>query len=140
MNKCIFLGRITKEVAVTFAQGNGTTIGKFSIAVPRKFKKDETDFFNIVAFGKTADNIAKYFTKGSLILLETHAQAGSYEAKDGTKRYTMDFIADSFDFVGANNNNGNTEAVAGAGATEKPASSNMGLEEMTPVYDEDMPF
>lgn len=133
MNKCILLGRITKDIDLNFAQGSGTAIAKFSLAVPRKFKKGETDFLNIVAFGKTAETIAQYFKKGSMILLETHAQSGSYDAKDGTKRYTTDFIADNFEFVGTNNNSGKVEE-NGTGNNE------LTTDELTPVDEGDMPF
>lgn len=132
MNKCIFLGRISKDIEVTFAAGSGTAIAKFSLAVPRKFKKGETDFFNMVAFGKTAENINTYFKKGNLILLETHAQTGSYDAKDGTKRYITDYIIENFDFVNNNNNNDNKE--------NGPSKEELGFEEVMPGEDGDMPF
>lgn len=133
MNKCILLGRLSKDVELNFAQGSGTAIARTSLAVNRKFKKGETDFLNIVAFGKTAENMNKFFKKGSMILLEAHAQSGSYDAKDGTKRYTMDFIVDSFDFVGSNGTG--TEGTQGAGA-EKPNLDS----DFTPVDEGDMPF
>lgn len=133
MNKCIFLGRITKDIELSFAAGSGTAIARFSLAVGRKFKKGETDFLNMVAFGKTAENITKYFKKGNLILLETHVQTGSYDAKDGTKRYTTDYIIDSFDFVNNNNTEGNNKENA-------PEDNNLGLEEILPEDGGDMPF
>lgn len=133
MNKCIFLGRITKDIELSFAAGSGTAIAKFSLAVGRKFKKGETDFLNMVAFGKTAENLTKYFKKGNLILLETHVQTGSYDTKDGTKRYTTDFIIDSFDFV----NNNSTE---GSNKENIPEDNNLGLEEILPEDGGDMPF
>lgn len=133
MNKCIFLGRITKDIELTFAAGSGTAIAKFSLAVGRKFKKGETDFLNMVAFGKTAENITKYFKKGNLILLDTHVQTGSYDAKDGTKRYTTDFIIDSFDFV----NNNSTE---GSNKENTLDDNNLGLEDVTPTDEGEMLF
>lgn len=132
MNKCIFLGRISKDIEVTFAAGSGTAIAKFSLAVPRKFKKGETDFLNMVAFGKTAENINTYFKKGNLILVETHVQTGSYDDKNGIKRYTQDYIIDNFDFVNNNNNNDNKES--------GPSKEELGFEEVMPGEDGDMPF
>lgn len=133
MNKCIFLGRLSKDIELNFAAGNGMAIARTSLAVSRKFKKGETDFFNIVAFGKTAENMAKFFKKGSMIALETHAQTGSYDAKDGTKRYTTDYIVDNFEFAGSN---GAKEETEGTPGTEK---SNLDPD-FTPVDDGDMPF
>ena len=100
MNKCIFSGRLTSDVDLREA---GTTmIAKFRVAVKRQYKREDdpdADFINMIAFGKTAENISKFFGKGSMILVDTRMQTGSYEKKDGTKVYTTDFIVNSFDFL-----------------------------------------
>lgn len=100
MNKCIFSGRLTSDVDLREA---GTTMmAKFRVAVKRQYKREgeaDADFINMIAFGKTAENISKFFGKGSMILVDTRMQTGSYEKKDGTKVYTTDFIVNSFDFI-----------------------------------------
>lgn len=100
MNKCIFSGRLTSDVDLREA---GTTMmAKFMVAVKRQYTRDgepDADFINMIAFGKTAENISKFFGKGSMILVDTRMQTGSYEKKDGTKVYTTDFIVNSFDFL-----------------------------------------
>lgn len=100
MNKCIFSGRLTSDVDLREA---GTTMmAKFRVAVKRQYKREgepDADFINMIAFGKTAENISKFFSKGSMILVDTRMQTGSYEKKDGTKVYTTDFIVNSFDFL-----------------------------------------
>ena len=100
MNKCIFSGRLTSDVDLREA---GTTMmAKFRVAVKRQYKREgepDADFINMIAFGKTAENISKFFGKGSMILVDTRMQTGSYEKKDGTKVYTTDFIVNSFDFL-----------------------------------------
>ena len=62
-------------------------------------KKDETDFIECVAFKTTAENIAKYFAKGSSIFVEGHINIDSYKDKDGNKRKSVVIIVDRFDFV-----------------------------------------
>ena len=62
MNKVILLGRLTKDPELRFAAGTGNAVTRFSIAVTRQFKRDEADFINCVAFGKTAETIAQYLT------------------------------------------------------------------------------
>lgn len=99
MNKVILIGRLTKDVDLSFTAGSGMAVGRFTLAVNR-MKKGESDFPNCVSFGKTAETIAQYFFKGSKIAIEGHIQTGSYDAKDGTKRYTTDVIVDRFEFVG----------------------------------------
>ena len=59
----------------------------------------EADFISCVAWKNTAENICKYFDKGSLIGIEGKLQTGSYEAQDGTKRYTIDVLVSRFDFL-----------------------------------------
>ncbi|MGG7143571.1 single-stranded DNA-binding protein [Clostridium nigeriense] len=132
MNKVILIGRLTKDPDLNFAAGTGTAVCRFSLAVTRPFKKDETDFINCIAFGKTGETIAQYLTKGRQVAIAGRIQTGSYDAKDGTKRYTTDVVVESFEFIG--NSNGNN--------SQGEASNNMGFEEdMQQVdYDDGCPF
>jgi single-strand DNA-binding protein len=95
MNKCCFIGNLTQELVLGTSKAGKSYLNN-SLAVTRK-TGDGTDFFNITAFGKTAEVIHKYFTKGSRIGIEAHAQQSSYE-KDGHKVYQITFIVDSIDF------------------------------------------
>ena len=136
MNKVILIGRLTKEPELRYAAGSGTAVTRFTIAVNRQFKKDEADFINCVAWNKTAETIAQYFTKGRPIAIVGHMQTGSYDTQDGTKRYTTDVAVESFEFVGSNgqaNNQGsnNTDAFSEFG----------GFDDVTPADDMgDCPF
>ena len=98
MNKFIGMGRIARDLEVTYSQNN-MAILKFSIAINRR-KKDEVDFLNCVAFEKNAENIAKFFKKGSMIAIEGRIQTGSYDNKEGKKVYTTDIMVDGFHFMG----------------------------------------
>lgn len=99
MNKVILSGRLTKDVDLR--TGN-TTFARFSMAVNRNFKnqdgKYDADFPGCVAFGKNAENIAKYFHKGSAIIIIGRIQTGSYKNKDGQTVYTTDVVVDEFEF------------------------------------------
>ena len=138
MNKVIIIGRLTKEPELRYAAGSGIAVTRFTIAVNRQFKKDEADFINCVAWNKTAETIAQYFTKGRPIAIVGHIQTGSYDAQDGTKRYTTDVAVESFEFVGSNgqaSNQGNTQE-----STPFDGGWDMG-EDVTPADDMgDMPF
>lgn len=99
MNKVIIMGRLTNDPNIRYA--GETTVASFSVAVDRKYKKDgqpSSDFPNVVAFGKTAEFIEKYFHKGMKILIDGRLQTGSYE-KDGVKHYTTDVIAELVEFA-----------------------------------------
>ena len=131
MNKVILIGNLTKDVDLSFAAGSGTAVARFTVAVGR-MKKGESDFITCISFGKTAETIAQYFFKGSKIAIEGHIQTGSYEAKDGTKRYTTDVIVDRFEFVGQGKGE-KTEV-------QDPFSAKEFQEDMTPEDDGDCPF
>lgn len=109
MNNFIGLGRISKDIEVRYSQGDTQmAIAKFSVALNRKFKKEgepTADFINCVAFGKTAEFIEKYFSKGKLICFAAHVQCGSYTNKDNQKVYTTDFVVDEVEFSESKNNN-----------------------------------
>lgn len=134
MNKVILIGRLTRDPELNFAAGSGTAVTRFSLAVTRPFKKDETDFINCVAFGKTGETIAQYLTKGRQLAITGSIRTGSYDTKDGTKRYTTDVVVESFEFIGNNTGNKNNE-----NGQENNFGGNF-EEDMTPVDDGDMPF
>ena len=102
INKIIICGNLTKDNELK--QAGQTQVLKNTLAVKREFKKDETDFINIVAFSKTAELIAKYTQKGSKLLIQGRLQIGSYE-KDGIKRQTADVIVENIEFIGGNKQN-----------------------------------
>ena len=153
MNKVILIGRLTKDPELNFAAGSGTAVTRFSLAVTRPFKKDETDFINCIAFGKTGETIAQYLTKGRQLAVTGSIRTGSYDAKDGTKRYTTDVVVDSFEFIGSGNNSGAGRdqgsynsgfGASSMGSDYSTPTTNFGVgnfeEDMTPVDDGDMPF
>lgn len=135
MNKVVLIGRLTKDPELKYTPGDGTAICRITVAVARAFKKDETDFINCVAFGKTGETIAQYFTKGRQIALAGNIRTGSYQAQDGTKMYTTNVIIENFEFVGNNSNNSSNQSTWSA---QDNLDESFG--DMTPVDDGDMPF
>lgn len=130
MNKVILIGRLTKDPNLSYAAGTGTAVCRFILAVTRPFKRDETDFIRCVAFNKTAETIGQYLTKGRQIAIAGRIQTGSYDAQDGTKRYTTDVVVENFEFIGNNQ-----------GQAQNDNYDNYNFDnEMTPVDDGDMPF
>ena len=102
MNKTILIGRLVREPEIRYTQGsNPTAVAKYSLAVPRKFKRDgepDCDFINCVAFGKSAEFAEKYLRKGTKIAVVGRIQTGSYEGKDGKKVYTTDVVVEEQEF------------------------------------------
>lgn len=133
MNKVVLIGRLTADPNLSYAAGTGTAVCRFSLAVTRPFKKDEADFINCVAFNKTAETIGQYLVKGRQIAIAGRIQTGSYDAQDGTKRYTTDVVVENFEFIGNSQNSGQSQ--------DNNSDGGMNFDnEMTPVDDGDMPF
>lgn len=102
-NKVLIMGRIVRDI-VTKTLSSGASIANFSVATNRvyldknKEKKEETEFHNIVAFGKQAENIAKYLGKGDEVLVEGRLRTTSWEDKVGDKRYRTEIVAEKVEF------------------------------------------
>ena len=137
MNKVIIIGRFTRDPEIKYSTGeNATATARFSLAVNRRFKNKEgnydADFINCVAFGKTAEFIEKYFTKGMAIGITGRIQTGSYTNKEGQKVYTTDVVVEETEFV-ESKNKGTSDNVP-----NNNANSNSDFEEV--ISDDKMPF
>ena len=106
MNKVVLVGRLTAKPELRYTPANVAFV-RFTVAVNRPYSnKDgnrEADFINVVCWRNQAETIAKYFDKGNLISLEGRIQTGSYDDKDGNKRYTTDVALENFEFVESKN-------------------------------------
>ena len=107
MNKVILSGRFTRDPEQRM-MSNQTEFSRFSLACQSSFvNKDgerDTEFINCVAFGKTAGTINRYCKKGAMIVAQGRIKNSSYDAQDGTKRYTTDVVIENFEFAGSAQN------------------------------------
>lgn len=98
MNHVTLMGRLTRDPELKYSQA-GKAYCRFSLAVQREFNREEADFINCLAFGKTAETIAEWLGKGRRIALQGRIQIGNYENKNGDKVSTFEVVADRFEFV-----------------------------------------
>jgi single-strand DNA-binding protein len=98
LNRVILIGRLTRDPELRYTT-NGTAVAQFTLAVNRKFNKDETDFIDVVAWRGLAENCANYLNKGSLAAVEGRLQISSYENKEGQKRKVTEVVADDIRFL-----------------------------------------
>ena len=99
MNKIILTGNLTKEPELRRTQ-SGKAVVKAGIAVNQGYgDKQTTDFFNLIAWEKTAELIGKYLNKGSKILVEGRLKNNNYEDNKGVKHYGVDVIVESIEFM-----------------------------------------
>jgi len=100
-NKVILIGRVGKEVEIRYTKSQ-TKVAKFSMATSKKYKgsngerKEQTEWHNIICFGKLADIADEYVKKGSLIFVEGEINYNEYTGKDGVKKYFTQINANLF--------------------------------------------
>lgn len=103
MNKIILMGRLTRDVDVKYTQSTNVMIANFTLAVNRRFVKEgeerQEDFFNVSTFGKTAEFVNKYFSKGQQVAVIGRLQNRSWEDEQGQKHYATDVIAEEVYFA-----------------------------------------
>ena len=147
MNKVVLVGRLTKDPELKFAQGTGTAIATFTVAVNRRFKREgqpEADFIPIVVFGKQAEATANYMRKGSQVGVSGNIQTRNYVDKDSNKKYVTEVIADEVHFMdskGKDNNSSSSNSNQGDYSGQTNTGSNdFGSNDITPIDDGDIPF
>lgn len=115
LNHIIMMGRLTKDPELRTA--GETPVCSFRIASDRDFKnKDgekETDFVDVVVWRKLAENVAKYFTKGRMAVVDGRLQIRPWTDKDGEKRYSTEIVAEHVYF-------GDSKRDAAGGNTNEP--------------------
>jgi single-strand DNA-binding protein len=152
MNRVVLVGRLTKDPELRFTPGTGRAVASFTLAVNRRFKSQgqpDADFIPIVVWGKTAENTANYVSKGRLVGVSGSIQTRNYEAKDGTRRYVTEVVADEVQFLESRNAAANfdrSESILQGDNHSIPSDNNdifnqKGYEdEITPIDDGDIPF
>ena len=135
MNKFQFLGRLTKDPEVRYTANTNSQVTVFPLAVNRRFKQEgqpDADFFNLTAFGKTAEFCSKYYKKGQQVLVEGRIQNRTWEDQNGQKRYATDYIIEQAYFADSRRDNAE-------GGFEMPSVSDAS-DFITVDDSEDLPF
>ena len=143
-NKVILLGNLTRDPEVRFTQG-GLAVAKFGMAINRKSStkdgesRESTCFVDVTAFGKQAEIIDQYISKGSPLFVEGRLEFSTWEDKNGGgKRNKLEVIVENFQFVGGDKSQGGGGGGGGASRAKPAASRGEGASESVD-YD-DIPF
>ncbi len=106
LNRVVLVGRLTRDPEMRFTQSQ-RAVCSFNIAVNRNFTsasgEREADFVNIVSWGKTAENVSKYMSKGSLVAIDGRIQTRNYDNDRGERVYVTEVVADSVTFLESKN-------------------------------------
>ncbi|MGE5532640.1 MAG: single-stranded DNA-binding protein [Bacteroidota bacterium] len=144
INNVVLVGRLANDPEMKYTQ-SGMPITTFRLAVDRGRKNDqgesETDWLNIVAFQKTAELVAQYCDKGSLVGIEGRVQSRTWEGQDGKKNYSVEIVANNVRFLESRaeaerrRQSRGQSAPAGAASAPPPPADNYG-----PIRDNEDPF
>lgn len=145
MNNVSLLGRLTRVPELKYTQ-SGTAVTRITVAVDRGLSKEKkqaaqannqptADFINCTGWGKTAELISNYFSKGNQIGIVGRIQTGSYE-KNGQTIYTTDVFINSVSFVGSKNANNNANNQPGGYSNDEPIDDGGYF----PIDNSDIPF
>ncbi len=105
-NKVFLIGNVGKDPEIKYLS-NGDGVANFSLATTMKYKGEEkTEWHKIVAFGKVAEVIEKYVTKGSRLCVEGRLQTREWEDKNGTKHYTTEVVLSDLSMLGGGERKG----------------------------------
>ncbi len=116
-NRVMLAGNLVRDPELRFTS-SGIPVCSFSIAVNRvRSKDDAADFFNVSAWRELGETIATHKKKGDPILLEGRLQYRTWEAEDGTKRSTVDVVADNVQFLGRSQNPQSEDVLSAEGDT-----------------------
>ena len=119
LNKVIIMGRLTRDPEFKQTQ-SGIPLCRFSVAVERQFRdkltrERQVDFLEFTAFRGTAEFIARYFSKGNMILVEGNIQNNNYTDNNGVKHYSNNIMVENVSFCGGKNESGTAQS-----ASEQP--------------------
>ena len=136
VNKVIIVGNLGRDPEVRFSQG-GMAICKLSVAVTEKVKdgdewRDQTEWFRVTTFGKTAENAGQYLQKGRQVYVEGRLKTEKYKDKEGVEKTSTEVIANSVVFIGGGGERVVPDKAEGARAKEAAKSD--------AVDDDSLPF
>ena len=129
MNHVTLIGRLTRDPEVRYGAQSQSAVAKFTLAVDRGGKDRGADFIGCTAFGKTAELIEKYITKGKQIAVSGRIQTGKYE-KDGRTIYTTDVVVERLEFLGGKDSS----------PSINPSADDNPIPEGFSQLDDDIPF
>ena len=146
VNKVILVGHLGKDPELSYIP-SGQSVAKFTMATNRSYKdksgelKEETEWHNIVAWGKLGEICAQYLAKGRQAYLEGHIRSRNWEDKQGNKRTTTEIVADNVVLLGGRGEASGEVAGPRSGASRATAPAESFEEAVSPeITDDDIPF
>ena len=141
MNNTVLIGRLTRDPELRYIPVSGRAVANFNLAVDKGLSGDKrqeleakgeptADFIRITVWGNIAESCANYLAKGRLVGVQGRIQTGSYDDKDGNRRYTFEVVANSVEFLEFGDKKDN----------QKPSNDFGVIEGFHPVDNDSIPF
>lgn len=144
MNNVVLIGRLTRDPDVRYISESGTAVAQITVAIDRPTaagKEKKTDFPRVTIFGRQAENVERFLSKGMLVGIQGSIQTGSYTNKDGQTVYTTDVKADRVEFLEWKDGQGRSTNQARQQQSAPPGGEQMGIPEgFRAIQDDDIPF
>ncbi len=144
LNKVFLMGNLTRDPELRYTPA-GLAVASFGIAINRAWtsktgeQKEDVCYVDINVFGRRAEVVGEYFSKGSPIFVEGRLQFNQWETKDGQKRSTLRVVADNFEFIGRSAKRSGEET--GPSSKEGKGSDMMPPEDVNlDINNEEIPF
>ena len=141
VNKAILVGHLGKDPELRYTQ-SGKAVASFTLATNERWttqdgqKQESTTWHNIVAWGKQAEVIKEYLSKGRQIYIEGRIANRSYDDKEGNKRYVSEVVVQNFQFLGSRGDSGG----GSAGPSDQPGPDLPPPPAGEASDDDDLPF
>lgn len=132
MNRIQIIGRLTANPEIK-STGNSMQVCSFTVAVSRRFNREETDFFPVKVWNDLAVNCNKYLEKGSQVGVSGPVKLDNYEDKNGIKKLAVSIQADEVEFLSMKSSEEKQE-------TSKKSKPDVNVSHLQEVDDTDMPF
>ena len=146
VNKVILVGNLGRDSELRYTPG-GAAVATLNLATTEVWndkqqqRQEKTEWHRIVLWGKQAESLQEYLTKGKQIYVEGRLQTRQWDDKDGNKRYTTEIKADRITLLGGGGGGG-ARSGGGGGADRGGSHGGGGMDEppMEPITDDDIPF
>lgn len=148
INQVVLVGRLTKDPEIKYTQNNVANV-RFTVAVNRQFTDKHTgerqaDFITCVSWRDQAENLARFQKKGSLLGITGRIETGSYQAQDGSTRFTTDIVCDSIQYLeprgGNNGNHAHQNSQPNQSANSGGFNNEPSFNSTIDISDDDLPF
>src|SRR5438067_5711261 len=146
VNKVILGGNLGRDAALRYTPG-GAAVATLNLATTEVWndkggqRQEKTEWHRIVLWGKQAESLQEYLTKGKQIYVEGRLQTRQWDDKDGNKRYTTEIKADRITLLGGGGGGGRGASMERGGGAGAPHTGGGGDEPpMEPITDDDIPF